>query len=270
MIGLLVNTVPVRVRTDSRETVGELLRRVQREQAALMEHHDVALADVQQAAGPGAVFDTLTVFESYPIDRSGLERGADIAGLSVTAVRGIDATHYPVTLRAALTDRLHLTVKYRSGVVDRADAELLRARVQAALDVVTHHHDRTIARVDLSTPAERKEWLPSGGPAAAPALLPQILASGAVANPDGLAVTAADGSLTYRELDERSNRLARSLIRAGAVPARSWRAPCRARPCRCRRCGRSRSREPPSSRSTPRIRANVSRTCSRMPTCASE
>ncbi len=185
MIGLLVNTVPVRVRTDSRETVGELLRRVQREQAALMEHHDVALADVQQAAGPGAVFDTLTVFESYPIDRSGLERGADIAGLSVTAVRGIDATHYPVTLRAALTDRLHLTVKYRSGVVARADAELLRARVQAALDVVTHHHDRTIARVDLSTPAERKEWLPSGGPAAAPALLPQILASGAVATRTG-------------------------------------------------------------------------------------
>uniref|UniRef100_UPI003B8A65F8 non-ribosomal peptide synthase/polyketide synthase n=1 Tax=Rhodococcus sp. TaxID=1831 RepID=UPI003B8A65F8 len=218
MIGLFVNTVPVRIRLDPRETVGQLLRRVQREQAALMEHHDAGLAEVQQAAGPGAVFDTLTVFESYPIDRSALERGADIAGLSVTGVRGIDATHYPLTLRAALTDRLHVTVKYRSGAIDEVDAELLGARVQSALDHVVHQHTRTIARIDLSTAAERQEVLPDGGRPSVPALLPQILTAGAAANPDGLAVVSRGASLTYRELDERSNRLARGLIRAGAGP----------------------------------------------------
>ncbi|WFR73331.1 AMP-binding protein [Prescottella defluvii] len=218
MIGLFINTVPVRVRLDPRETVGELLRRVQGEQAALMDHHDVGLADVQRAAGPGAVFDTLTVFESYPMDRSALERDIDIAGLSVVAVRGIDATHYPLTLLAGLTDRLHVTLKYRAGAFDTLTVEVLRQRLSAALDQVIHHHERPIARVDLLSAPERAAAVVRGGDPSPPLLLPQILGAGAASNPTGLAVDASGARLSYGDLDERSNRLARLLIGVGCGP----------------------------------------------------
>ncbi|MCL2535395.1 MAG: amino acid adenylation domain-containing protein, partial [Nocardiaceae bacterium] len=217
-IGLFINTVPVRVRLDPRETVGELLRRVQREQATLLDHHHVGLADVQQAVGPGAVFDTLTVFESYPVDRSALEHGADIAGLTVDAVRGLDATHYPLTVMAGLADRLHLTLKYRTGVFDADRIEFLRQRLQFALEQVIDHDDRPIAQVDLLSVPERASAVVRGGDPSPPQLLPQILAAGAASNPDGLAVDAADARLTYRDLDARSNRLARLLIGEGAGP----------------------------------------------------
>ena len=58
----------------------ELLRRTQGEQSALMAHQHVGLAEIQRAAGLGDLFDTLVVFENYPVDRSALAQQAN--GLS--------------------------------------------------------------------------------------------------------------------------------------------------------------------------------------------
>ncbi len=74
MIGLFVNTVPTRITLNPRETLGRLLDRTQAEQAALLDHHHLGLADIQRAAGPDIGFDTATVFESYPIDRGRPDR----------------------------------------------------------------------------------------------------------------------------------------------------------------------------------------------------
>ena len=72
MIGLFVNTVPVRVRLDYGESLAQLMRRIHTEQAALLDHNHLGLARIQQAAGSGAKFDTVAIFESYPVDTTGL------------------------------------------------------------------------------------------------------------------------------------------------------------------------------------------------------
>ncbi|MER5772686.1 condensation domain-containing protein, partial [Streptomyces sp. NPDC001985] len=65
MVGLFINTVPVRVRLDPAETLGAFFRRVQREQSELLDHQYLSLADIQQTTGTGTgeLFDTTTVFE---------------------------------------------------------------------------------------------------------------------------------------------------------------------------------------------------------------
>ncbi|MFD4433496.1 condensation domain-containing protein, partial [Nocardia sp. NPDC058497] len=95
MVGLFVNTVPVRIRLDHRETLAQLLRRIQTEQASLLDHQHLGLAQIQRVAGPGAMFDTVTVLESYPVDRAGLSADTDIGGMRVLDVRGRDAAHKP-------------------------------------------------------------------------------------------------------------------------------------------------------------------------------
>ncbi|MFD6463877.1 condensation domain-containing protein, partial [Streptomyces roseolus] len=96
MVGLFINTVPVRVRFDPSESVRQVLTRVQGEQADLLDHHYVGLADIQSAAGIGGLFDTLVVFESYPVDAEGIQaQAADIDGMAVTGLDAADATHYP-------------------------------------------------------------------------------------------------------------------------------------------------------------------------------
>ena len=62
-----------------------------------MAHQHVGLAEIQQAAGLGELFDTLMVFENYPVDRAGLA-AARPTGCGSAQVGGRDATHYPLAL----------------------------------------------------------------------------------------------------------------------------------------------------------------------------
>ncbi|WP_308117807.1 condensation domain-containing protein, partial [Streptomyces anatolicus] len=66
MVGLLINTLPVRVPLEGAEPVSRMLARLQERQAALMAHQHFGLSEIQRLAGPGAVFDTLVVYENYP------------------------------------------------------------------------------------------------------------------------------------------------------------------------------------------------------------
>ncbi len=113
MIGLFVNTVPVRVTVRPEETLAALAHRVQDEFAGLLPHHHLGLAAVQRATGHGVLFDTLTALENYPAD--GVPALAESTGLGVAEIRGRDATHYPVTFAAVPGERLTLRLTYRLG-----------------------------------------------------------------------------------------------------------------------------------------------------------
>ena len=220
MIGLFVNTVPVRVRLDPAARLGQLLDRVQADQTALLDHHQVGLAEIEQIAGPGAVFDTMTVFESYPVDRAGLTAETEIAGVQVTGVTGLDAAHYPLGVVAHIDTRLHLRIKYLPELFDRDAMTATLHRVLRVLDLIAADPDLPLARLDLLSPAEYRELTRvAGAPAARERVLPELLAAGQ--DPNAVAVVCGQRRWTYGELDAESNRLARLLIGRGAGPESS-------------------------------------------------
>ncbi|MTK33856.1 amino acid adenylation domain-containing protein [Nocardia seriolae] len=222
MVGLFINTLPVRVRLDPGERVDELLARVQDEQARLLDHQHVGLAAIHRAVGLPELFDTLTVFESYPIDRETLSRAMDIAGMRILDVSGTDATPYPLNLmvipqRAADGgESLDLTVKFMTDELPEAAARRLLDRFVLLLDQIAEHPQRRIAQLQHCDPVERLRLLPVYGGEATPLrTLPDILAAGARANPEGIAVSSGPLSMTYRDLDAWSNRFARILLGRG-------------------------------------------------------
>ncbi|WP_164877651.1 condensation domain-containing protein, partial [Prescottella agglutinans] len=219
MIGLFVNTLPVRVRVDSGESVGQLLDRIQAEQAALLDHHYVSLADIQRVAGPGAVFDTMSVFESYPVDRSGIAAETDVAGMRVVEVLGADASHYPIGVVANVDTRLHLRISYLPELFGHDTMERTLERVLRVIDTVVADPELPLARLDLLSPDEYRELVSvSGGSEVAGRVLPELLSVWPARGPNAVAVVCGDRSWTYGELDERSNRLARWLIGRGVGP----------------------------------------------------
>lgn len=185
MVGLFINTLPVRVRLDPGERVDELLARVQDEQARLLDHQHVGLAAIHRAVGLPELFDTLTVFESYPIDRETLSRAMDIAGMRILDVSGTDATPYPLNLmvipqRAADGgESLDLTVKFMTDELPEAAARRLLDRFVLLLDQIAEHPQRRIAQLQHCDPVERLRLLPVYGGEATPLrTLPDILAAG--------------------------------------------------------------------------------------------
>ncbi|MFB7297189.1 amino acid adenylation domain-containing protein [Streptomyces rubiginosohelvolus] len=218
MIGLFVNTVPVRVTVRPDETLAALAARVQDEFAALLPHHHLGLAAIQRAAGQGVLFDTLTALENYPAD--GLPALAEATGLGLAEIRGRDATHYPLTFAAVPGQRLTLRLTYRPAAVTPARAEELAARVEHLLRTLVAAPDTRIAALDPLTDMERAALTAhrAGPPAPAARTWAQLFAEQRDRRPDAVAVDAPEASLTYAELDRRAGDLAGLLHDSGIRP----------------------------------------------------
>ncbi|MFD4458849.1 amino acid adenylation domain-containing protein [Nocardia sp. NPDC058480] len=135
MIGLFVDAVPVRVRIDPGDNVGDLIRAVQAEQASLLDHHHLGLGAIQRVAGLGELFDTMLAFESYPVDVEGLQQaGGALDNLSIDDLRGADHTHYPITVLVFLGARTQVQIKYRRDLVSDAVAQAITDRLRTAID----------------------------------------------------------------------------------------------------------------------------------------
>ncbi|MDG3017252.1 amino acid adenylation domain-containing protein [Corynebacteriales bacterium D3-21] len=220
MVGLFINTLPVRVVLDRSESLGELLERVQSEQAGLLDHHYLGLTEIQQQVGAAATFDTLTVFESYPVDRAGFSADTDIAGMHVVDITDNgDAAHYPFAVLATAEDQVRLQFKFLADQFARGEVETIADRVVRVLDAMRTDADLPLARLSLLTDTERTRLAPARGRAGrSRRLLPDLLRDAVARDPEHVALVDGDRTLTYRELDEWSNRMARVLIDAGARP----------------------------------------------------
>ncbi|MBB1243605.1 amino acid adenylation domain-containing protein, partial [Streptomyces durbertensis] len=225
-IGMFINTLPVRVTLRPEEPLVALLERIQREQAALIEHRHLPLAEVQSLAGHGELFDTAVVFENYPFDPEVLR--AHARGLSLTDLEVGDATHFALTLLAIPGPRVRLRLDHRADVLDARGAEELLGRLERFLADFAAHPDRPVGRLDLLTPEERHrvvhEWNgTTTEEAAAPAgrTLPELFEAQVARTPDGTALLFEGLALGYAELNRRANRLARWLVARGAGPERT-------------------------------------------------
>ncbi|MFI5774525.1 amino acid adenylation domain-containing protein, partial [Streptomyces sp. NPDC051658] len=223
MVGLFINTLPVRVRLDPSETVGALLDRLQNQQAGLMDHQYLGLSDLQRLTPVGGeLFDTLLVFENYPVDTEGLRRSA--GGLGVVDGRSHEGTHYPLSLMVHAGTTLAVELSHRADVLDGAEVTAIGHRVLRLLAALDGSENTPVGRLDLLAPEDRALVLGSWNDTAhadEPATLPALFRRTADRHPDAVAVQHGDTCLTYAELDARANRLARILIDRGVGPERT-------------------------------------------------
>ncbi|MBJ8347536.1 amino acid adenylation domain-containing protein [Antrihabitans sp. YC2-6] len=222
MVGLFINTLPVRVRCSAADSVATVLEELQASQASLLGHHLVRLADINAVAGAGAQFDTLFVFESYPIDAEGIAAGASsIDGMSLASVESADATHYPVTVIAQLDSTLKLRMTYLTELFDGQAIELLARRYRNVLAQMIARPEAPVGDIDVVESAERtlllQEWQNPGSEQTEATLL-DLFRSWVSASPGAVALVDGADRISYGELSERANRLARRLIRAGVGP----------------------------------------------------
>ncbi|MGZ9035159.1 MAG: condensation domain-containing protein, partial [Rhodospirillales bacterium] len=219
MVGLFINTLPLRIRLAPSTPLAELLEEVQDRQSRLMAHPYLGLAEIQQLAGLGELFDTLTVFENYPVDPAAL--AAEAGGVRFAPVGGHDATHYPLSLAAMPGERLGLRLYYRPDLFDRASVEALAGRLVRLLEAAAADPERPIGALDILSPDERRtilrDWNATARAIPA-ASLPELVAAQAARRPDAVAVVGEAESLTYGELEARANRLAHHLRRRGVGP----------------------------------------------------
>ncbi len=221
MVGLFINTLPVRVDVDPSRPAGDLLRQLQEQHTALMPYQHIGLPRLQSLAGAGELFDTLMVFENYPLDGAALQEA--VPGLTVSAVGGEDAAHYPVSIAVIPGAELEFRVDFQPHVLDRQAVGTLTARLLRVLRAMTDAPDTPLAALGLLTDDERHTLLTGRNATALPvpeATWPELFEARVAEFPDATALVVTGEELTYGELNSRANRLARLLVGRGAGPGR--------------------------------------------------
>jgi amino acid adenylation domain-containing protein len=216
MVGMFINTVPVRVRQvlDRAEPVAAMLERLQAEQARLVAHHHLGLVDIRRSAGLAELFDAHLAFQNLP----GGMRGA----LRMSGIKTSGGTSYSLSITVQLSgDTISMDIEHRPDLFDRAGAEALAGCLVRVLEAVVARPDAPVSRVEVLSGGDRRGLLElgEGSPmAAGPGLLPELFTARAAAGPELTALVCGAVAMSFGELSGRVNQLARRLIAAGAGP----------------------------------------------------
>ncbi|GLE51220.1 amino acid adenylation domain-containing protein [Mycobacterium montefiorense] len=215
MIGLFINTVPMRVQLDPIASVGDQCRAVQRNAALLREHGFLGHSQLRTLGGVGEMFDTLLVYENFPLDGLAASGEFNAAGATFRPSALQTLSHFPVAIAAHMAGgELVVLIEVLDGALGTTSAERLGRRVLTAAERLLRDWERPLREVSVLFEDE-------GVPDVADAAAPQALgihtrfAEVAVKTPDTVAISWTGGSLSYRELDDRANALAARLAARG-------------------------------------------------------
>ncbi|WP_326683285.1 amino acid adenylation domain-containing protein [Streptomyces microflavus] len=216
MVGLFINTIPVRARWAATDTAYDLLAAVKEHQSAVLAHQHVSLARIGRQSGAGSLFDTLVVFD-VATDVDAL-RGPDDT-LTIADIVNEGAPHYPLTLvvERSQDGRPRFNLIYDGELLRRESAEAILSTFTRTLTELLSRPD---ALVDALTPEAD-----STPEQVAPTTLGELFDTAADRDPAATAVTqcALDGStrsMTYGELRASKDELASALRAAGVRPGR--------------------------------------------------
>ncbi|WP_139280389.1 non-ribosomal peptide synthetase, partial [Rhodococcus tukisamuensis] len=232
VIGMFVNTLVLRTEVDAGASFVDLLARVRETDLAAFSNADVPFERLVQVLNPARSTSRHPLFQvALSFENMGATT-LELPGLSVSASEvEVDLSKFDLqlTLRGGGDSAMSAEFVYATDIFNESTVFGFAQRFVRILESVVVHPGLPVGDIEILAVDERADLvqrvdpdtaLRPGGSAAgiAPRLLADILTAAVDRDPEALALTSADGQLTYRELDERSSRLARLLIARGAGP----------------------------------------------------
>lgn len=222
IIGLLVNTLPLRVRVDPDAALVPWLREIRQQWQAMREHDHASLADIQAWSDVPAgapIFHSTVMFQNYELDAHLRKQGGAWSGREV---RLVSQTNYLLDLAAFDGTELRLSIDFDRSRFEDDTVGRMVGHVQTLLEGMASNPTARLGELELLTEAERHElvfeWNRTETSFPDDTLLHELFEEQAERTPDAVAVIFDGKQLTYSELDARSNQLAHCLQKRGVGP----------------------------------------------------
>ncbi|GAA1265801.1 hypothetical protein GCM10009677_17410 [Sphaerisporangium rubeum] len=214
IVGLFINTLPLRARVPADTPFAEWLPRVQDGQVAVQRHEYTPLVDIQRCSEVprgSALFDSVMVFGNYP-----QAQGAALFEYAESFEQG----NTPLMLAVNLRDRLEVEAEFSTAAFDGVTIDRLLGRFAGVLGAVTADPTLRVRDVPVTLPGEPEllsgPWARSAG-AGALSQAHTLVADWARRTPDAVAVVCGTERLTFAELDSRAGAMAAWLRSAGVT-----------------------------------------------------
>jgi amino acid adenylation domain-containing protein len=220
MVGLFINTLPFRVLVSPEDTLYQWLEKLQNQQVEIRQYEYSSLVDIHRWSEVSAtlpLFETLVVFENYPIEPA-LKQSLE--SLEIRNIQGTEQTNYPLTLYAVSDSQLALRILYDSDRFHHTTITQILEQLETLLLGMTQG-DCNLATLPFLSPTQQQQILIDWN--ATTQEIPQqcvheIISQQAQQTPDATAVVFADKTLTYAELNAKSNQIAHYLLQLGIKP----------------------------------------------------
>lgn len=224
IVGVLINTLPLRVRIPAEGSVSSWLADLQARAFAMRRFDHASLVRVHELTGvprEQPLFESILVYQNRPLDTWIAEQGS---GLRPASMDLPERTNFPLVLEAIpRSDHLVLRASYAPARFTDETIQRLLGHLEMALLAFAADPTSTPASTQFLTDVERAllltQWNDTRHDYAKDVCVHELVQAQAQRTPDALALSFGNTSLTYRDLVARSGKLARRLAALGAGPS---------------------------------------------------
>ncbi|MCP3738294.1 amino acid adenylation domain-containing protein [Rossellomorea sp. BNER] len=223
MVGLFINTVPVRI-DKSHGSFLELARELQKQFFTSEKHGFCPLYEIQnQSVQKQEIFDHILVFENVPLDK-GAENNLYHQGqmLKISDVTSFAQTNYPLTITVIPGTSVEINIKYNDSLYDHQFIDRIENHFKKVIQTIIAHSDILVHQIDILTDSEKQQllkmWNDTDAEYPKEKTIHEWFEEQVDKVPHQVAVVFKNERLTYFELNERANRLARVLQQTGVKP----------------------------------------------------
>ncbi len=222
MVGLFINTLPLRVNSTENNSIQSLLKMVDNILKEREEYQSTPLVDIKSYSGIASkeeLFDTLVVIENYPLDQVLLSSDNHIR---IEEYSMIEMTNYKLTLEIIDFKGLELQLSYNASIFDDNEINRMARHFENIIINIIKNSVCDSSKIDMLTKEEGQQILIDFNNTKADfpkdKTIHKLFEEQVEKTPDSIAIMFEDKILTYRELNERTNQLARILRDKGVVP----------------------------------------------------
>ena len=223
--GMFINTLPVcvdvpaGVERDDAISIRQWLEKIQQQHVAMRHYESTSLRSLQQMcglAGGESLFESIVVFENYPVDQA--LSAADMP-FEVGAVEAVWKTNFPLTLIFVPGKQLTMKISYQEDRFSTANIQRLMAQLQQTLENFIEKAERPVQEINLLSQAERARmlqlWNQTVGPYPSESAMGVAFDVIVAKDPHHPAIWFENEVLSYQGLSQRANQLAHHLLAQG-------------------------------------------------------
>jgi len=221
MVGLFINTIPVRVTLDDELTFGGLITDLQKQALRSGEHDHYALAEIQKLSGLGSqLIQNTLVFENYYVQEAVAEAEEHPLKFQVESAR--EETSYDLSLNVYKSNQLTIGLRYKSNKYGESEIQNILEKLKAIMRAALIEPEKKVLEIETMVEAERTLILSDFNDTYVDyprdKTVVQLFEEQVEKTPDHIALVFEGESLTYKALNEKVNALAHKLRALGVKP----------------------------------------------------
>ncbi|ATO50304.1 non-ribosomal peptide synthetase [Brevibacillus laterosporus DSM 25] len=226
IVGIFINTIPVRIRTLDKQTFKELLMQVQEASVNSEKYNYQTLADIQAVTGSNhALIHHIVAFENFPVASDSFVDSRESDSQELKVVNVIDdheKTNFDFNVQVQMDTELLVKISYNQNLYNKSFIDNIFNHLQQIAQSIIHDLDIQVDEIAIVSKEEKDQLVSYSNPAKSEfpmdKTIHQLFEEQVLRNPERTAIVFKGQSLTYRQLNEKANQLAWMLRKREVKP----------------------------------------------------